>query len=64
MRDWKAAARGWVARDKDSASDKGLGKWNNLALDYQQRDYTDDDFTDLFVDLEHYGETVDVKQLK
>jgi hypothetical protein len=35
MRDWKAAARGWVARDKDK--DKSTGA-KNPALDYQQRD--------------------------
>ena len=39
MKDWKAAVRGWVARD--GAMPQGRSKdWHNPALDYAQRDYS------------------------
>ena len=39
MKDWKAAVRGWVARD--GAMPQGKSKeWHNPALDYAQRDYS------------------------
>lgn len=36
MKDWKAALRGWVARDREQPQGKPKG-WHNPALDYQQR---------------------------
>lgn len=55
MKDWRAAARGWVARqDKPTGKPQG---WKNPALDYQQREYTDEEMEDTFLDLEYYGKT-------
>lgn len=52
MTDWKAAARGWVARDSAPRPAKA-----NPAMDYEQREYRDEDFgDDFFVDLDKYGE--------
>ena len=53
MKDWRAAARGWVSRSGAPSA----GAPHNPALDYQQRTYKDDDFgDDFFVDLDKYGE--------
>ena len=52
MKDWRAAARGWVSRSGAPSA----GAQHNPALDYQQRAYKDDDFgDDFFVDLDKYG---------
>lgn len=55
MKDWRAAVRSWNARDGNNGAH--AGQRNNPALDYAQRDYTDDTFKDVFVDLDEYGET-------
>lgn len=53
MKSWKAAARGWVSRQKQPAT---IQNKPNPALDYSQRKYTDADFgDDFFVDLSKYG---------
>jgi predicted phage replisome organizer len=39
MKDWKAAVRGWVAREGDMPQGRSK-EWHNPALDYAQRDYT------------------------
>jgi predicted phage replisome organizer len=53
MKSWKAAARGWVSRQKQPAT---VHNKPNPALDYSQRKYTDADFgDDFFVDLSKYG---------
>lgn len=39
MKDWKAAVRGWVARDGDMPQGRSKD-WHNPALDYAQRDYS------------------------
>ena len=53
MKDWKAAARGWVSRQKQPTT---VQSKPNPALDYAQRTYTDKDFgDDFFVDLSKYG---------
>lgn len=55
MKDWRAAVRSWAARDSEQ---KSGGKQINQALDYAQRDYSEDEFgDDFFIDLKHYGET-------
>ena len=62
MVDWKAAARGWVSRENDN---NGSSKeWKNPALDYEQREYKEDQFSDLFIDLEHYGKTGEIKTIR
>jgi len=54
MKDWKAAVRTWVTRDKQSAAAKVTPV--NPALDYDQREYKDEDFgDDFFVDLDAYA---------
>ena len=53
MKDWKAAVRGWVARDSESTPKP---QQKNPALDYAQREYKDEDFSDLFINLDEYGE--------
>ena len=50
MRDWKAAARGWVSRRDQPAK----AVQNNPALNYEQRDYKPDDDSGLFINLEEY----------
>jgi hypothetical protein len=57
MKDWKAAVRGWVARDGNSAAKP---QKNNPALGYQQREYKDEDFDGLFINLDEYGRNEDV----
>jgi hypothetical protein len=37
MKDWKACARGWVARGSKQSSGGRSKDWHNPALDYQQR---------------------------
>ena len=39
MKDWKAAVRGWVAREGDMPQGRSKD-WHNPALDYAQRDYS------------------------
>ena len=54
MKDWKAAVRGWAARDD------GAGATNqhpaNPAMNYEQREYKDEDFGEgFYIDLDQYG---------
>ena len=46
MKDWKAAVRSWAARDQCEGHSKPTQK--NPALDYQQREYREEDFGDNF----------------
>ena len=53
MKDWKAAARGWVARQQQPT---GLAKDANPALNYSQREYRNEDFADdFFTDVSEYA---------
>lgn len=53
MRDWKAAARGWVARQTQPTVQQSKP---NPATDYQQREYKPEDFNDdFYVDLAAYA---------
>ena len=53
MKDWKAAVRGWVARDSEP---RQIAPQSNPALNYEQREYKDEDFgDDFFIDLDKYG---------
>lgn len=51
MRDWKAAARGWVSRQDTPAKPAQT----NPALQYQQRDYSGQEKS-FYFDLDSYGE--------
>ena len=55
MKDWRAAVRSWAARDQGEGYSKPAQK--NPALDYQQREYHEEDFGDNFYYnvLEAYG---------
>lgn len=54
MKDWKAAARGWVSRQDEQPKQAVR---DNPFNQYEQREYKTEDFgDDFFVDLEHYGE--------
>lgn len=54
MTDWRAAVRGWVARDGERQEQAARA---NPAMDYQQREYREEDFgDDFFVDLDKYRE--------
>ena len=54
MKDWKAAARGWVARGNERQTQAVK---TNPATNYKQREYKDEDFgDDFFIDLDKYGE--------
>ena len=54
MKDWKAAARGWVSRGNERQT-KAVK--TNPALEYNQREYKADDYgDDFFIDLDKYGE--------
>lgn len=56
MKDWKAAARGWVARQRQESLGVQTFQRDNPALDYEQREYRAEDFGDgFFVDLDQYG---------
>ena len=57
MRDWKAAARGWVSRQRQEASGGSPQREkDNPALNYEQREYRAEDFDEgFFVDLDKYG---------
>ena len=58
MKDWKAAVRTWVSREKAPAAPQSnpAPSKPNPALDYDQREYTKDDFgKDFFIDLERYS---------
>ena len=44
MKDWKAAVRGWVSRDREQPKEPK----QNPALNYAQREYKDEDFGDDF----------------
>lgn len=46
MKDWRAAVRSWAARDQGEGHNKPAQK--NPALDYQQREYREEDFGDNF----------------
>jgi hypothetical protein len=49
MQDWKAAVRGWASRDKqESRTQLDRKPQSNPALNYQQRDYKEEDFGDDF----------------
>lgn len=50
MKDWKAAARGWVSRSDAQTQAKVQ---TNPALNYEQREYKDEDFQDYFLDLDN-----------
>ena len=54
MKDWKAAVRGWVSRDREAPAKPDK---HNPALDYAQREYKDEDFGDdfFFDPLKEYG---------
>ena len=55
--DWRAKLREWDARDR-AAPNPSAPKPSasaNPALDYAQRDYRDEDFTNLFVDLNRFS---------
>lgn len=55
MKDWKAAARGWVSRQQQPTGFKP--EHTNPALNFEQREYKDEDFgDDFFIDLDKYGE--------
>lgn len=55
MKDWKAAARGWVARQQQPTGFKP--EQANPALNFEQREYKPEDFgDDFFIDLDKYGE--------
>lgn len=47
MKDWRAACRNWAAKDVSPITGRSKG-WKNPALDYKQREYTDDMFGDDF----------------
>jgi hypothetical protein len=56
MKDWQAAARGWVSRQR-LEQQTPQGKGENPALEYEQREYRAEDFgEDFFVNLDEYGE--------
>ena len=48
MKDWKAAARGWVSRDAEHRTNQAK---DNPALNYQQRDASEIDLNGFFLDL-------------
>ena len=55
MKDWKAAARGWVSRQQQPTGFKP--EQTNPAQNYEQREYRPEDFgDDFFIDLDKYGE--------
>ena len=43
MKDWKAAVRNWVRRDKEKPAASGYGQKKVIAQQYEQRDYGDED---------------------
>lgn len=45
MKDWRASARGWVSREKKQSAQSVT---QNPALNYQQREYRDEDFGEDF----------------
>ena len=47
MKDWRAACRNWAAKDVSPITGRSKD-WKNPALDYKQREYTDDMFGDDF----------------
>lgn len=51
---WKQTVQSWKKRDETKTQPKPKGR-PNPALDYEQREYKDDDFSDFFVDLSQYG---------
>ena len=54
MKDWRAAVRNWASRDGERQTQAVN---TNPALNYQQREYKDEDYgDDFFVDLDKYGE--------
>ena len=54
MKDWRASVRGWVSRDSEP---RQAAPRDNPALNYQQREYRDDDYgDDFYIDLDKYGE--------
>ena len=58
MKNWRAAVSGWAARDKGEAKTKlDRSPQDNPALNFEQREYKDEDFgDDFFIDLDKYGE--------
>ena len=51
MRDWKAAARGWVSRQHQEQPQRKEPQ-RNAALDYEQRDYSGVDESSFYTDLD------------
>ena len=63
MKDWKAAVRGWVSREGDTQPGKHK-EWHNPALDYAQREYKEDEFDGIEMDLDYYAETGEYKTVR
>ena len=54
---WKQTMQSWKKRDEGKQTQGKPKDWKNPALEYNQREYKDDDYgDDFFIDLDKYGE--------